>query len=176
MKFLFFFDMMFKKLHKAIDPIGFARRIGVKVGCNCRFLNVSFGSEPYLITIGNHVSATDTKFITHDGALWVFREKHPHIDKIAPIKVGNNVFFGVGVIVLPGVTIGDNSVIAAGSVVTKDVPSQTIVAGIPARPIKTIDEYWNAVKHKIVDTKALTAKQKEKYLLEKFKKTSFINE
>lgn len=55
-----------------------------------------------------------------------------------PIKVGNNVWFGGNVTVLGGVTIGDNSVIAAGSVVTKDVPSNVVVAGVPAKIIKEI--------------------------------------
>jgi len=54
------------------------------------------------------------------------------------ISVGNNVWFGGNVVVLPGVTIGDNAVIAAGAVVTKDVPANTVVAGNPAVVKKTI--------------------------------------
>ena len=53
-----------------------------------------------------------------------------------PIKVGNNVWFGAGVTVLPGITIGDNSVIGAGSIVTKDIPPNVIAAGNPCRVIK----------------------------------------
>lgn len=56
------------------------------------------------------------------------------------IHVGNNVWFGAGAIVLPGVTIGDNSIVAAGAVVTKDVPENVIVAGVPARILREITE------------------------------------
>lgn len=56
----------------------------------------------------------------------------------SPIKIGKNVWIGSNSTILPGVTIGDNSVIAAGAVVTKDVPANTIVGGVPARFIKSI--------------------------------------
>ncbi|MBD8069106.1 sugar O-acetyltransferase [Bacillus sp. PS06] len=55
-----------------------------------------------------------------------------------PINIGNDVWIGGSCVILPGVTIGDNSIIAAGSVVTKDVPSNVIVAGNPAKMIKNI--------------------------------------
>ena len=57
----------------------------------------------------------------------------------APIKIGKNVWIGAGVTVVPGVTIGDNSIIAAGAVVTKDVPEMAVVGGVPARVIKQIN-------------------------------------
>src|SRR4051812_8281770 len=56
--------------------------------------------------------------------------------KTAPVKIGDNVWIGMNAVILKGVTIGDNSVVAAGSVVTKDVPANTIVAGNPAVPVK----------------------------------------
>lgn len=57
----------------------------------------------------------------------------------SPIKIGNNVWIGAHATILPGVTIGDNAIIAAGAVVTKDVQANTIVGGVPARFIKNID-------------------------------------
>jgi acetyltransferase-like isoleucine patch superfamily enzyme len=57
----------------------------------------------------------------------------------APIKIGNNVWISANVTVVPGVTIGDNAIIAAGAVVTKDVPENTVVGGVPAKLIKYID-------------------------------------
>ena len=57
-----------------------------------------------------------------------------------PIKVGNNVWFGANVSVLPGVTIGDNTIIGAGSVVNKDIPSGVIAMGNPCRVIREITE------------------------------------
>lgn len=56
----------------------------------------------------------------------------------APIHIGKNVWIGANAMVLPGVTIGDGAVVAAGAIVTKDVPSNTIVAGIPAKPVKKV--------------------------------------
>ena len=55
-----------------------------------------------------------------------------------PVVIGNDVWIGANVVVLPGVTIGSHCVVAAGAVVTKDVPDRTIVAGVPAKVIKTI--------------------------------------
>lgn len=60
------------------------------------------------------------------------------IEYAKPIKVGNNVWFGGNVVVLPGITIGDNVTIGAGSIVTKNIPSNTIAVGNPCKVIKKI--------------------------------------
>ena len=59
---------------------------------------------------------------------------------LKPIHVGDNVWFGSGVTVLPGVTIGSDSVIGAGSVVTRDIPAGVFAAGNPCRVIKKVEE------------------------------------
>ena len=56
-----------------------------------------------------------------------------------PVRIGNEVWIGANATILPGVTIGDGSIVAAGAVVTHDVPSFSIVAGVPARVIRTIE-------------------------------------
>ena len=58
----------------------------------------------------------------------------------APVHIGKNCWLGAGVIVLPGITIGDNSVIGAGSVVTKDIPENVIAVGNPCRILREIGE------------------------------------
>ena len=58
-----------------------------------------------------------------------------------PVHIGNNCWLGAGVIVLPGVTIGDNTVIGAGSVVTKDIPSNVVAVGNPCRVLREINEH-----------------------------------
>ncbi len=68
-------------------------------------------------------------------------ERSTFLEKALPIKVGNQVWFGGGVKVMPGVTIGDRVVVAGGSVVTKDVPSDTIVGGNPARVIRQVTDW-----------------------------------
>ncbi|HEY9245409.1 MAG TPA: DapH/DapD/GlmU-related protein, partial [Candidatus Methanoperedens sp.] len=55
--------------------------------------------------------------------------------------IGRNVYLGAGAIILPGVTIGDNSIIGAGAVVTKDIPSNCVAMGVPAKVAYTLDEW-----------------------------------
>ncbi len=62
-----------------------------------------------------------------------------HTTEEAPIRVEDNAWLGAGAIVLPGVTIGANAVVAAGAVVTADVPANTVVGGVPARPLRTFE-------------------------------------
>jgi maltose O-acetyltransferase len=59
--------------------------------------------------------------------------------KAAPVRIGNDVWIGGNVTILPGVTIGNNVVVAAGAVVTKDVPDDSLVGGVPARLIREIE-------------------------------------
>ena len=123
-------------------PIDFARSIGVQVGEGCRLLGVdreTFGSEPYLIRLGNHVSTTDgVRFVTHDGGVWVFREDHPDIDVVAPILVEDNVFIELNTVIFAGAPIGDDCVIGSESVVSRDIPSSSVAVGCPAKPIRKI--------------------------------------
>lgn len=100
-----------------------------------------------MITLGNNVHITSgVRFITHDGGTLILRKEVPDLEITKPIKVGNDVYFGINSIVMPGVTIGNRCIIAAGSVVTKDVPDNSIVAGIPAKVIKSTDEYLEKIK------------------------------
>lgn len=66
-------------------------------------------------------------------------ERNKWVEWAEPVTIGDNVWIGGSVTILPGVTIGDNVVIGAGSVVTRDIPSHTVVAGNPARVIKRLD-------------------------------------
>jgi acetyltransferase-like isoleucine patch superfamily enzyme len=59
-------------------------------------------------------------------------------NRTASVKIGSNVWIGSGAIILPGVTIGDNSIVAAGAVVRSDVPSGVLVAGVPARVVRSL--------------------------------------
>jgi acetyltransferase-like isoleucine patch superfamily enzyme len=120
-----------------------ARRKGVTVGNNCRIYIHSFGSEPFLISMGDYVTITSgVKIITHDGSTGLVRdEQGRRYQRYAPVKIGNNVFVGVNAVILPGVTIGSNVVVAAGSVVTRDIPDNNIVSGVPARHIMSFQAF-----------------------------------
>ena len=101
-------------------------------------------SEAYLVSIGQHVTiASEVTFITHDGGTWVIREqaKYRDVIKFGRIIVHDNCFIGYGSTIMPGVTIGPNSIVAARSVVTKDVPPNTVTGGVPARVLTSIEEY-----------------------------------
>lgn len=119
------------------------RRQGAEVGDDCRIMVSSLGSsEPYLIRIGNHCTITqNVVLLTHDGGGWVFTEEIPSLQKFGRIEIKDNCFIGINSIILPNVTIGPNSIVGAGSVVTKNVPENVVVAGNPARMICTIEEY-----------------------------------
>lgn len=154
------------------DPVAYARGLGVRVGKDCRLLAVTagtFGSEPYLISLGDHVTVTDgVRFVTHDGGVWVFREQEPDIDVIGPITVGNNVFIGLGAILMPNVTIGDNCVVGAGAVVTRDIPDDTVAAGVPAKPLTTTQAYREKLNGKVTYIRSLSPADKRKALARRF--------
>lgn len=109
--------------------------------------SVHFDGEGYnLITLGaNNVISKDVLLLVHDYS--VFRALKAigceHMGKriLAPIVIGNNVFIGARSTILPGTIIGDNVVVGAGSIVKGTIPDNVVVAGNPAKVIKSIEEY-----------------------------------
>lgn len=110
--------------------IRLGRRVFINSGC--RFQDqggITIGDD---VLVGhNAVLAT----LNHGFAPDDRADLHP-----APIVIGNKVWLGANVTVLPGVTIGENSIVAAGAVVTKDVPANTAVSGVPAKVLRRIEE------------------------------------
>lgn len=141
-----------------------ARRAGVKLGTDNFIASEFWGTEGYLITIGNHCGITaGVKMFTHGGSR-VARDKYPKFDIFGKVNIGNNVYLGTNSLVMPGVTIGDNVLVAAGSVVTKSVPSGYVVGGNPARIISTTDEYIKRNQRYNLNSKGMNAKEKMKLL------------
>lgn len=172
--------MMIKKLFEAIhlkfaDTYKRARiyqRMGVAMGKNCQvYGDVSFGSEPYLVSLGDNVKITcGSLFITHDGGVEVLRNLGmlENAEVFGRITIGNNVFIGNRCIFLPNVTVGDNVVIGTGSIVTRDIPSNSIAAGVPCRVIKTLEEYYEKCRLAADYTKNMADADKDVYLIKKY--------
>ena len=96
-----------------------------------------------LITIGNNVTiAPQAYLLAHDAST----KRELGYTKIGRIDIKDNVFIGSRALIMPGVTIGEGSIVSAGSVVTRDVKPNTIVAGNPAREIISKEEYINKNK------------------------------
>ena len=109
----------------------------VFINTGCRF------QDQGGIRIGDHVLIGHNVVLAtlnHDFAPYNMATMHP-----APIHIEDRVWIGANATVVPGVTIGENSIVAAGAVVTKDVPPNTIVGGVPAKVLKRIDENGNPV-------------------------------
>lgn len=125
-------------------PIAYARHLGVKVGEGCRLYIFEFGSEPFLVTIGNRVTITaGVRLLTHNGSTWLIRDKKGRRYDYKPIKIGDDVFIGTNSVIMPGVQIGNEVIIAASAVVTKSIPSGSIVGGNPAKIIGQYADYKN---------------------------------
>ncbi len=134
-----------------------------------------FGSEPYLITLRENCRiSSDVCFVTHDGGTWAFRnllDGFKEVIKYGKIEIGEGAFIGARSIIMPGVKIGRNSVVGAGSVVTKDVPDEIVVCGVPAKEICSLREYATKSKEKMPKdfNKQAYDNNKRKYLQEVLK-------
>lgn len=126
-------------------------KMGMKVGENFKRLNgvILDPAHCWLITIGDNViMAPRVHILAHDASTKGFL----NYTKIGRVNIGNNVFIGAESVVLPNVTIGDNVVIGANSTVTKDIPSNSVYAGNPAKFICTIEEYLDKNKKKMKES------------------------
>lgn len=163
-----------------MDPVGYARSLGVQMGTDVHFYEMRpgmFSTEPWLIRLGSHVHVTSgVQFVTHDGGTLVLRHKTSdlEVEVTAPISVGDRVYIGMNSIILPGVTIGDDVVIGAGSVVSRSIPAGVVAAGVPAKIIKSLDQYHSDLLEKSLGFGHLSAADKEAKLREHFR--SFIEE
>lgn len=166
---------IFKRIHHAIlkrrNPLAYAKLVGVNFpwGEVHLYGRIDWSTEPWIITLGNNVHITDgVHFITHDGGTLLYREKVRDLEITKPITVGNDVYIGTNAILLPGVTIGNNVVIGAGAVVSKDIPDNSVAVGVPARVIKTADEYLEKLKRESLHLGHLKGQEKDKALMEYF--------
>lgn len=120
-------------------------------GDNCYYFPRVLPAEPSVIYIHDNVNiATEVYFCDHDVMAHMLNNMEDVVNQYGrfklikrKIEIHENVFLGAHSIIMGGVTIGPNAIVAAGSVVTKDVPENTIVGGNPAKVIGKFDEYVN---------------------------------
>lgn len=145
-------------------------RLGMKVGSNCKIQPglVVDHSNCWLIEIGNNVTiAPFVYLLAHDAST----KMHLNCTKVGRVVIEDNCFLGARAIIMPGVTVGENSIVAAGSVVTRDVMKNSVVGGNPAKFICSLEDYLNKQKQLLSDNpnfdnsysidKNITQKRKE---------------
>lgn len=157
----------FKRLYWRFIASGeaYARHLGVKIGKNCLISTRNWSSEPYLIEIGDNVQVTSNVYFHTHGGGNVARRQNPDFDVFGKIVVEDWAYIGACSHIMPGVTIGQGALVAAGSVVTKSVAPNTVVGGNPARYISTVEEYIARNEQYNINSKKLNAADKRALLL-----------
>lgn len=128
-----------------LTQVDWYRKWGAEIGDDVDLIECSCNwKDATCLEIGNHVTCVYTHFLTHDASPKKFIGYD--CNKIGRIVIGDYVFVGLKSIIMPNVHIGSRVVIGAGSVVTKDIPDNSVAVGNPAKVICTCDEYIS--KHK----------------------------
>jgi len=111
------------------------------MGNDCALWPYTNVTDPQYTRLGNNVTLTACTILGHDGVVAVLNKAYgKKLDSVGKVDIKDNVFIGHGVIVLPSVTIGPNAIVAAGAVVSRNVPEGSVVAGVPAKVIGKVDD------------------------------------
>lgn len=127
--------------------IRYLRRLGMRIGARTVVYSpkntLIDKTRPWMIEIGDDVRITHGVILLTHGYDWsVLKGVYGEVlGSCGKVTIGNNVFIGMNAVILKGTTIGDNVIIGAGSVVTGDIPANSVAAGNPARVIMTLEEY-----------------------------------
>ena len=143
----------------------FFRREGIKVGNNCRINCNILTAESYLIELGDNVTISDhVSFITHDNSISKIVDGKS--DLFGKIKIGDNCFIGAHSILMYGVSLPNNTIVASGSVVCKSIDEEyKIIGGNPARIIGDWDKFAQKSEAFGADIKGMTREEKKEALL-----------
>lgn len=168
-----FFSFFYSRYLLKLAPEKYLHSIGVNAKGKVHIYGGQpgmFGSEPWLITLGNNVHITaGCRFINHDGGVLILRHLEPSLEITKPINIGDNVYLGTNTIILPGVNVGNNVIVGAGSLVNKDLADNAVYAGIPAKFIKTLDDYYAKCLKDSLKLGHLSAEEKDKELKKIYK-------
>lgn len=142
----YFFQMKFLIIRSGWKKAKFIKRKNIfsKFGENCSYSSNILPAEPFLVEIHNNVViSANVRLITHSAVHEVFNKEENtknHLCQFGKIVINDNVYIGANAIIMYGVTIGQNCIIAAGAIVTKNIPENSVVGGIPAKFIESYDE------------------------------------
>lgn len=115
--------------------------VSVNLGCNI--------VDPAYVQLGSNITLSDCTLIGHDGVIEVLSRRYgKQLDSVGKIEIRDNCFVGHGAIVMPRVAIGPDSVVAAGAVVTKDVPPGMVVGGNPAKVICSTEQLLQRIEER----------------------------
>jgi len=166
-------NAIINRIKCVVDPNKYAIELGVKLGSNVKFYSMKpgmFSTEPWLIKIGDNCHITDNCiFTTHDGGVLIIRNEIPDLEITAPIIIGNDVFIGENTTILFGTKIGNRSIIGACSLVKGEFPDNSVIAGVPAKVIESVDEYRDKAAKKSLHLGHLDARDKDIALREFYK-------
>lgn len=133
---------------ESLSYIAHLRSAGMEIGNDCIIYaptkTLIDEQYPWMVTIGNHVRiAEGVKILTHDYSWSVLKNYHGCVlGASGSVEIGDNVFIGMNTIIERNVKIGNNVIIGAGSVVVKDCESDSIYAGVPAKKLMSINDFF----------------------------------
>lgn len=146
-------NLLYKERYNSQTYIDYLRKKGVQIGEHTVFFsprtNVVDDNRPYLLKIGSRCKITaGVTILAHDYSISVLRPVYHFItnDSTRQTVIGDNVFLGINSVIMGGVKIGNNVIVATGAIVTKDVPDNSVVAGVPAKVICTLDDFYKKKK------------------------------
>ena len=142
---LFLQKLRFQCMRDGEVRAGYLRKheILAEIGTNVYYYSRIMPADPKLVKIHNNVSiATNVRFVNHDRIdivlSGIFNKKYGK--QYGCIEVMDNVFIGADTVILPGVRIGPNAIVGAGSIVTKDIPANVVAVGNPCKVLREIGE------------------------------------
>lgn len=168
---LYYLKLKVKCMSRRAKPEDFCEILrceGIHVGKGTIFYDPNSQTidrqRPWMLRIGDYCKITKgCTILTHDYSRSVLRRAYGEvIGEAGETVIGNNVFIGINSIILMGSKIGDNVIIGAGSVVGGEVPSNCVVAGNPARVIRSLEEHYDLRKKRTLHEAVLYAKTFEK--------------
>lgn len=144
------FEEQFKAIKELLGSVKDKAYINMGFYCDCG-KNIHVGKDFVAnfnvtildiapVNIGDYCMIGPNTLITTVGHPLTASGRRKKLAQAKPVNIGNDVWIGGNCVILPGINIGNNVIIAAGSVVTKDVPDNTLVAGIPAKKIRELEE------------------------------------